>query len=777
MGGWRSVQRRPDDRLGIGCASPYTEIIVKGYQGAALVLDAAELQLLASLTLVGAAVIALLVVWIRRGRAETHHILELREREERLKLALWASSEQYWDYDLQTGHMRRIWADARSHRPDIQVLSTTDTDHSIHPDDLPQVKAKLREHLRGESELFISEHRILDPRGEWLWVRARGRAVETGADGRVRRIAGTARDITLVRQAERERRIAIAVLQSMNEAVTVLDRDFNFISINPAFTRTTGYTEHEVIGQSSSVLDSPQHDAAFYNRLRQTLATEGHWAGEVWQRRKNGQEFLCSIESSANEGIYGEQRVYIAVISDITQQKRAEQELRYLANFDTLTNLPNRAMLSERLSRAIVRARRQNHRIAVLFLDLDRFKDINDSLGHTAGDRILRAAAMRLQDTVGEHQTVARLGGDEFTVVLEYLDQPGDADKIAREIITAFEAPLTLDERQEVVISPSIGISLYPDHGQVPTELLKQADTAMYQAKAAGRRTFVRYDDSMEVANRRRAQLTGALRKVLERGELRLVFQPRLSLATRRITGVEALLRWNSEEYGEIPPVQFIPLAEESGLILEIGEWVLREACRTLHRWRQAGMTDLTMAVNVSVPQLLRGDFSEIVRRVLVDTGVPPHALELELTESVLMANAEQTSAKLQALREMGVSLAIDDFGTGYSSLAYLKRLPITTLKIDKTFITDLNRDPDDTAITTTVITMAHSLGLIVVAEGVETETQLRFLDHFRCDEIQGHWLSHPIDPDACLQFIRDWAPDRVGGPAGGLPPQTPGHA
>lgn len=751
--------------------SPYTaaSVMCPGNR----VSEPSELHLIALLVLAGVLSVVLAVVWNRRVGSDKRHASQLREREERLKLALWASSEQYWDYDLKTGHMHRIWVDVRGSRGDLQVLSATDGDHRIHPDDLPQVQAKLRDHLAGRAGMFISEHRIVDPRGDWLWVRARGRAVENGSDGRVRRIAGTARDITQVRQAERERRIAIAVLRSMNEAVSVLDRDFDFISINPAFTRTTGYTEAEIIGQSANLLDSTQHDAAFYNRIRQKLATDGHWAGEMWQRRKNGQEFLCLIESSATEGIHGEQRLYIVVITDITQQKRAEQELRYLANFDTLTNLPNRAMLSERLSRAIVRARRQNHRIAVLFLDLDRFKDINDSLGHTAGDRILRAAAMRLQETVGGHQTVARLGGDEFTVVLEHLDQPEDADKVAREIITAFEAPLVLDDRQEVVISPSIGISLYPDHGQVPTELLKQADTAMYQAKAAGRRTFVRYDDDMEIANRRRAQLSSALHKVLDRGELRLVFQPRLSLTTRRITGVEALLRWTSEEYGEIPPVQFIPLAEESGLILEIGDWVLREACQTLQRWHEAGMTDLNMAVNVSVVQLLRGDFSESVRRVLAATGLPPHALELELTESVLMANAEQTSARLQALREMGVSLAIDDFGTGYSSLAYLKRLPITTLKIDKTFITDLNRDPDDTAITTTVITMAHSLGLTVVAEGVETETQLRFLDHFRCDEIQGHWLSRPVDPDQCLRFIRAWDPARAGGD--GHADDTPG--
>ena len=730
--------------------------------------NSAESQLIALLALLIALALILATVWGRRAVAEKRHRNLLRDREERLKLALWASAEQYWDYDLKTLHMDRMWVESRANAPELRVLTLSESDHRIHPDDAPLVQERMRDHLQGRTEVFLSEHRILDPRGQWMWVRARGRVVETGNDGKPRRIAGTARNVTQSRESERERRIAIAVMRSMNESVAVLDRDFNFVAVNPAFTRTTGYTEREVIGQNASLLDSTQHDQVFYNRIRQKLAQEGHWAGELWERRKNGQEFLCQIETTATEGITGESRLYITVLSDITQQKRAEQELRYLANFDTLTNLPNRAMLSERLSRAIVRARRQDHRIAVLFLDLDRFKDINDSLGHTAGDRILRAAAMRLQDTVGEHQTVARLGGDEFTVVLENLGSPDDADRVAREIMMAFEAPLVLDDRQEVVISPSIGISLYPDHGQVPTELLKQADTAMYQAKGAGRRTFVRYDDSMDVANRRRAQLTGALRKVLDRGELRLVYQPRLSLGTRRITGVEALLRWRSEEFGDVPPVQFIPLAEESGLILEIGAWVLQEACRTLQHWHRVGLDGLTMAVNVSVAQLLRGDFSEIVRQALHDTGVPPSTLELEVTESVLMANAEQAAAKLRVLRNMGVSLAIDDFGTGYSSLAYLKRLPITTLKIDKTFITDLNQDPDDTAITTTVITMAHSLGLTVVAEGVENETQMRFLDHFRCDEIQGHWLSMPVDRDACEAFIRHWTPASL------QPPGTP---
>jgi diguanylate cyclase (GGDEF)-like protein/PAS domain S-box-containing protein len=702
----------------------------------------------------------LVLGWLRRRRRERSYFARIRDREERLKLALWASGDQFWDYDVARDELQRMRVndDVRS-AADIHVDTRTEADHQVHRDDLPQVREQLRQHLRGDLPLFLSEHRVLDDNGHWVWVRARGRVVERDSDGRALRMAGTARNITHSRHAERERRIAAEVLRSMNEAVSILDREFDFVSVNPAFSRVTGYGDVEVIGRNASLLDSPQHDPAFYRAIREQLRLHGRWSGEMWQQRKDGDEFLCAYECSAVLDGNGQHALYVVVLSDITDQKRAEQELRYLANFDTLTNLPNRTLLSERLSRAIVRARRQDARIAVLFLDLDRFKDINDSLGHSAGDRILRAAAVRLQDAVGAQHTVARLGGDEFTVVLEHLEAPEQADKIAREIITAFEAPLLLDDRQEVSVSTSIGISLYPDHAQVPTELLKQADTAMYQAKAAGRRTYMRYDESMDVTIRRRATLSNALRKVLDRGELHLVYQPRLGMAEQRIIGVEALLRWHSEEHGDIPPTQFIPLAEESGLILEIGEWVLREACLTLRRWHDHGLGGLAMSVNVSVLQLLRGDFPGVVERVLADTGLSPGALELELTESVVMANAEQTADKLQAFRRMGVSLAIDDFGTGYSSLSYLKRLPINTLKIDKEFVDDLPLGTDDAAITTTIIAMARSLGLNVVAEGVETQAQMEFLREHHCDEIQGFWLSPPLDAHRCLAFIRNWVP------------------
>ncbi|GAB1597086.1 EAL domain-containing protein [Lysobacter claricitrinus] len=693
--------------------------------------------------------------WVQRRRRESVHLVDLREREERLKLALWASGEQFWDYDLGRGLMHRTQARAFDiGESDIAVDTVEEQTHRIHPDDLERVVAQLRRHVRGEIPVFESQHRVIGDDGAWVWIRARGRVVERDDAGQALRIAGTARDITATRRAERDRRVASEVLRSMAEAVAVFDDDFAFISVNPAFTRMTGYTEAEVAGQQTSLIDSRQHDEVVYRQMRDELQRDGRWSGELWQRRKDGSEFLCWLQASVVLDNTGQRGHWVAVLSDITDQKRAEQELRYLANYDTLTGLPNRALLLERLSRAISRAKRQETRIAVLFLDLDRFKDINDSLGHAAGDAILRATAGRLRHALGGRHVVARLGGDEFTVVMEHVEHADEAEAVARQLLTAFEAPLDAGDLRDVIISPSIGVSLYPDDSDTPSDLLKHADTAMYQAKALGRRTYMRYSGAMDIDIRRRATLSAALRKVIDRDELHLVYQPRLSLSQQRIVGVEALLRWNSSEFGAVSPAQFIPLAEESGLILEIGEWALRSACEQLRTWRESGL-DIAMAVNVSALQLRRGHLAGVIERLLADTGLPPHRLELELTESVIMA--EETWSALQAIRDLGVHMSIDDFGTGYSSFAYLKRLPINALKIDREFIGDLTRDPDDEAITSAVIAMGHSLGLHVVAEGVETEGQLNFLRRNGCDEIQGYWLARPLLPDDCERFMRDW--------------------
>jgi diguanylate cyclase (GGDEF)-like protein/PAS domain S-box-containing protein len=693
----------------------------------------------------------------RKIRREQQYTRQLKEREERLRVAIWGSGDEFWDWDIRRGVLFRVGADSLLGFENEQAVSGDDwRKHAVHPEDLPRVERILGEHVAGQREFFESEHRIRNAKGEWIWVLSRGKIVERDEAGQPMRIAGTARDITRTREAERERRIAEEVIRSMGEAVTVTELDFRFSSINPAFTRMTGYTETEIVGQPSAILNCEQHSEDFHQALRNTLIRTGHWSGEIWQKRKDGEEFLCWLELSEVTDRNGVRTHWVGVLTDITDRKRAEQELRYLANYDTLTGLPNRTLLGERLAHALIRARRHGAKVAVLFLDLDRFKHVNDSMGHAAGDRLLKAAAARIQANVRESDTVARLGGDEFTVIIEDLTDQGQAERVAQKLIDSFLVPLDIDGRTEVVISPSIGISIYPDHGQVPTDLLKFADTAMYQAKDKGRNTYQTYTEAMDAHARLRASMVSHLHKAVERGEFHVVYQPKMSLADGRITGVEALLRWRNPDLGLVPPSTFIPLAEETGLIVSIGEWVLREACVQVQRWTRAGIGGITMAVNVSMLQLLRGELYARLRQILDDFSLPAHRIELELTESMVMANAEQSISTLTQLKSLGVNLAIDDFGTGYSSLAYLKRLPIDTLKIDKEFVGDITTDPDDEAITATVITMAHSLGLDVVAEGVETQEQLDYLREQRCDEVQGNLISPPQDPERLLKFLLD---------------------
>ena len=706
--------------------------------------------------------LALALAWYlvqRRHRREIAFGKAIERREQQLKMALWGSGDEYWDLDLGASTIDRSTATGDSPRHLSGPVSIEQWRSTIlHPDDVAAVEDRFDRHLRGETDHFESRHRVRDPQtDQWHTVLARGKVVERAADGRPLRMAGTTRDITRQQHDERERAIAGEVLNSMAEAVCVIDTAYRFVSVNRAFALMTGYDEAEVIGLDSNILDSLQHPPEFYRDMRRTLDLSGRWSGEMWQRRKDDEEFLCAIEATEVIEPNGQRGHFVVVLNDITERKRAEQELRYLANFDTLTGLPNRALLSERLARAIVRARRHDTMVAVLFLDLDRFKEINDALGHSAGDRILKAVAAHLQATTNPSDTVSRLGGDEFTIVVEDVSCEEDAFEVARNILAAFVRPVIVDDRSEITITPSIGIAMYPAHGLAPTDLLKHADTAMYQAKAIGRNTYLAYTDQMEAQTRQRANITAALRRAVDRNEFQLLYQPRLSLARGRISGCEALLRWHSEELGEMMPGDFIPIAEETGLIVRIGEWALREACRTLALWQREGLSDVRIAVNVSVLQLLRGDLPQLIASILAESGAPPACLELELTETMVMSNAAETRGIFDKLRDMGLSLAVDDFGTGYSSLVYLKQLPIDMLKIDKQFIADITRDPDDEAITTTIITMAHSLGLTVIAEGVEVSEQLDFLREHACDEIQGFWLSQPLSEPHCRTFIQSW--------------------
>lgn len=700
----------------------------------------------------------------RKRARELHHHNELRQREVQLRLALWGSGDEFWDWDPSGYPLYRLGDDPGQGGDDNgEIVGGNDWRHrDVHPDDLALVKARLDQHVQGRTPYFESEHRIrnTDPFAEntWITVLARGKVVERDAEGNPVRICGTARDITATRQAERTSRIAAAVLKSMTEAVSVTDLNFDFIAVNDAFTRMTGYTESEVIGQSAVLLNCPQNPPEHYRLMREELMRNGHWRGEMWEKRKDGEEFLTWTEFSEVRDDHGLRTHYVCVLTDITDRKRTEQELRYLANYDPLTGLPNRALLSERLGQAIIRARRTNKKLGLLFIDLDRFKHVNDSMGHAAGDRMLKAVGARLRSNVRETDTVARLGGDEFTIILEDLVEVQEAEHVALKLLEAFTVPLDLENGQEVVTSPSIGISIFPLHAQTPSDLLKFSDTAMYQAKERGRNTYMLYTEAMDAVARRRATMVSALRKALERKEFSLLYQPKLSLLDNRVTGVEALLRWDHQGLGPVPPGTFIPLSEETGLIVEIGEYALMRACEQLAQWRGRGLTDLTMSVNISVLQLLRGALVERLYEIMSEYKITPDQIDLELTESMVMANAEHSIKILNQIKDLGITLSIDDFGTGYSSLSYLKRLPIHTLKIDKEFIRDLITDPDDEAITATMISMARSLNLKVIAEGVETTEQLAYLRRQGCDEIQGYWLSQPLSPDACFKFIQDYA-------------------
>ena len=697
----------------------------------------------------------------RRARELEYH-RELRAREDRLRLALWGSGDEFWDWDVPGKRIHRLGTDREGGGRNERTMTLDEwRGNIVHPDDLPFVERTVNEHMLGNSEFFEIEHRVRDGEHNWIWVLSRGKVVERNDDGKALRVCGTARDVTAARLAERERRIASEVIDSMSEAVSVTDLDFNFVAVNRAFTRMFGYQETEVLTRPATILNSAQHSQEHYDAMRQSFLASGHWHGELWQKRKNGEEFLSWIEVSEVRDAAGRRTHYVGVTNDITERKRAEQELRYLANYDTLTGLPNRALLGERLAHAVMRARRTSRKVAVLFLDMDRFKHVNDSMGHAIGDRVLKAVGERLRSSVRDGATVARLGGDEFTVVLEDIHHSDEAEKIAAELLDVFSEPLDLESGQQVVISPSIGISLYPDHAQVPTDLVKYADTAMYQAKEAGRNMYMLYTPAMDAVARQRAGMLGGLRLALERSELSIVYQPILDLDTGNVVGVEALLRWNSQEFGEVPPGVFIPLAEEAGLIERIGEFVLYQACAQLVAWERNGLPGIRMSVNLSALQLLRDELTQHLCEVLAEFKLTPQQLELELTESVLMANPELAIHTLDRLHSLGVSIAIDDFGTGYSSLSYLKRLPIDTLKIDRSFVGDITTDPDDEAITKTIISMAHSLDLNVVAEGVETLEQLEYLHEHGCDAIQGHWLSPPLPPEVCFTFIREFQRSR----------------
>ncbi len=558
-----------------------------------------------------------------------------------------------------------------------------------------------------------------------------------------------ARDVTARRQTEWELSLSAKVFDNASEGMFITDAQNRIVAVNDAFSDITGFTRSDVLGKNPHILSSGRHGPEFYSALWADLKATGHWTGEIWNKRKNGEVFpeWLNIQLVRNER--GEAVNHIAAFTDISETREQQERIRHLAQYDFLTDLPNRFLLRDRLERAILSAQRSGRKVAVLFLDLDRFKTINDSLGHVLGDALLQAVSRRLSAAVRASDTVSRQGGDEFVVLIPDLDRAEAAAGVAANLLTSLSTPYHL-EGHELQITPSIGIAIHPDDGSTIDALLKNADMAMYAAKEAGRATYRFFTPELNQRATERLWMENNLRRAIERGEMELHFQPQLSIDGTRLLGCEALVRWRQPDGRLIPPGQFIPVAEETGLIVSLGDWVLEEACKAAADLRQR-LGPLTMAINLSAVQFHRANPAHRVEELLQRYGLPPDALELEVTESILMDDADEVVHALERFRTLGVPLAIDDFGTGYSSLSYLKRFHADKLKIDRSFVQGLGRDGDSTAIAEAIVAMAHSLDMATLAEGVETEEQRLFLSRLGCGQVQGFLFGQPMPFDAFL--------------------------
>jgi diguanylate cyclase (GGDEF)-like protein/PAS domain S-box-containing protein len=701
--------------------------------------------------------------WFLYQRNKKHQLQKVFETsiqisEERLKLALWASGDGMWDWNIKENRIYRT----NLSTPLPRTGSNATLIENIHLEDRARVKQALHEHLSGNTPFYEAEYRIEKSPGEWIWLLDRGKVVETDDKQQPVRMTGTHKNITERRLAENELRLSSQVLQSMNEAVVVGELNYRIISVNPAFTSITGFQGKEVLNKHFLFLALGMQKRQFYEDIEKQLLRYNHWSGELWIRTKHREKLLVWLEINQVLDNKGETSHFVAVFTDITDRKKAEEDLRVLASFDTLTGLPNRTLFQDRLNHALTQAHRSQQIVALLFLDLDRFKHINDSMGHHTGDLLLKAVASRLQNSVREGDTVARLGGDEFTIILEGVAKAKAATVISEKLIRAFQTPFMLDDKV-LNISPSIGISLFPDDATDAESLIKYADTAMYHAKSLGRNNFQFYTESLNEYAMRHVQLEAGLKLAIARNEFSLMYQPKFRISDGKLMGAEALLRWHSAELGSISPAEFIPLAEEIGIINQIGHWVINQACSQMAHWIAHGFDGLNVAINLSARQL-KADILSTIEVALAVTELPASALQLELTESMIMKNPEESIVVLSNLKALGLTLAVDDFGTGYSSLSYLKRLPIDILKIDREFVRDISTDPDDAAITNAIIALAHSLGLEVIAEGVETEEQLHYLANQECDEVQGFLLSKPLSAEDYLSFLQRYGQRTQGG-------------
>ncbi|WP_028238896.1 putative bifunctional diguanylate cyclase/phosphodiesterase [Stutzerimonas azotifigens] len=677
---------------------------------------------------------------------------ELAQSEARLNLALEASDLGLWDWDLEKREVHRSrlgMVFGFDHRDALSGSARPE----VHIDDLEPVRRALVAHLKGHTDTYAVQYRARGADGRWRWIEDRGQAIERGPDGRVRRMIGTRRDITALRQQDEQQKLAATVFEAAGEGIVILDAGYRVLAVNEACCALSGYAREELLGQPATRLFGSDLSQQQYDAMREALEGDGSWQSEQAETRKNGERYPQWLQLRAVNDAQGRIAHIVGFIADLTVRRQVEERLRYLSQYDELTGLANRALLRERLYQACQRARRSARSVAVLYIDLDRFKNLNESLGHEVGDGLLREIAARMVRELPDADTLARLSGDEFVVVFDGYGSLSNLARLGSRLLQVIRKPVLVGGN-ELVVGASIGATLMPDNASDEAALLRQASMAMQHAKYLGGNTLQFYTERLQVGGLASLKLENELRKALEEDQLEVFYQPRMGLADGRLEAAEALVRWRHPQRGLVAPGEFIPLAEDTGLVIPLGERVLRKACSQARRWLQEGIGEIRVSVNLSVRQLRQGNLVSLVRQVLEETGLPPRLLELELTESQLLDDVDNAISTCRQLRELGVSLAIDDFGTGYSSLSYLKRFPMDYVKIDRSFIAELGQAGEDGAIVRAIIALAHGLGLKVVAEGVETAAQRAFLEAEGCDEIQGYLLSPPVEAERFVALL-----------------------
>ena len=684
-----------------------------------------------------------------------------RESEERFRLAMESVSDGLWDWNISEDRTYFSPAFFRilGYQPGEIHLDGRFWASRIHPEDKARVIGTLKTYVADGGAALALEYRMQTKDGQWIWVLGRGGVVERDAQGRAVRLTGTNVDITERKLNEFNLRLAANVFTFAREGITITDRQGNIVEVNETFTRITGYKREEVLGKNPRILKSGRQGEEFYQNMWKTLLDKGYWSGEVWNRRKNGEIYPETLTISAVRDADGTPQHFVGLFADITSIKEHQHQLERIAHYDALTNLPNRLLLADRLRQGIAQSQRRGRSLAVAYLDLDGFKEVNDRHGHEAGDELLIEISKRMKAVLREGDTLARIGGDEFVAVLVDLDGLDDAYPILDRLLEAASEPVTI-HHLTIAVSASIGITLCPQDGVEADQLLRHADQAMYQAKQAGKNRHHMFDVTHDQALKAQNETVSGIRRALESGEMVLYYQPKVNIKTGEVIGAEALIRWQHPDKGLLLPAAFLPVIEDHPLSVPLGEWVIVTALSQLETWLEAGF-DMTVSVNVGARLLQQSDFvSRLSGLLATHPKVPPALLELEILETSLLAELTVITERMRACQKVGVRFALDDFGTGYSSLTYLRHLPAELIKIDQTFVRDMLIDPEDLAIVSGVVGLASAFRRQVIAEGVETEAHGAQLLELNCQLAQGYGIAKPMPADRFLSWLQNWRQD-----------------